>query len=170
MSFTPGILYLLAIAPNVLYPLCTHLALRYLANTYHLFYLSRPLVALVWTFTLPVYWYVKARYTHAVYARHARRIGAKIPPAVQGKSLLSPKLVCVLITIRCKGKLPGNIDLLWKFFFRPDMYFGDGFARAIAEHGTTFSLTILGDYRIVTANPQNFKQVLSTEFDNFVKV
>jgi hypothetical protein len=92
MALTPGVLYLLAIAPNVLFPLCIHIVLRDLANTYHLFHLSRPAVALVWILTLPVYWYIKAKYRHAVNARQARRVGAKLAPAVQGE-LCSPNIV-----------------------------------------------------------------------------
>ena len=81
----------------------------------------------------------------------------------------SSVVYCNLTLIRCIGKFPGNIDLLWKFF-GPNVYMGDGFAQVFEEKGATFSLTILGEYRMVTRSPQNMKKILATEFESFERV
>jgi len=67
------------------------------------------------------------------------------------------------------GKYPGNIDLLWSNYFRKDLYLGDGFARAVDAYGTSFANNILGDYRIITIDPQHVKQMLALDFDSYEK-
>ncbi|KAF8577266.1 CYP63 cytochrome P450 monooxygenase-like protein [Ramaria rubella] len=87
---------------------------------------------------------------HLVHVRDARRLGAEL-------------------IVQTPGKLPGNIDLLWTNFFGQDLYLGDGFAKAIDKYGTTFANKVLGDFRVVTANPQNVKQLLATDFHSYEK-
>ena len=89
MALTPGILFLLAITPNLLLPLCLHIALRYVANNYYSFHFYRPVIVLVWLVTLPVCWYIKASYAHLLHARKARRVGAKLVPQLSGVILFT---------------------------------------------------------------------------------
>lgn len=68
------------------------------------------------------------------------------------------------------GKWPGSIDLLWSNFFGRDLYLGDGFTKAMDIHGTTISNSVLGDYKVITANPENMKLILATDFNQYEKV
>lgn len=164
MIFTPGVYFLCTAIPTAIAPpLIVHLSLLYLSHFY-----SHSLVALVWIFTLPTFWYLQATYTHFQRVRDARRLGAKLVPLVSGESFVFTGSCIQLIALL--GKWPGNIDLLWTNFFGRDLYLGDGFTKAIETHGTTFSNSVLGDYRILTANPENMKLVLSTDFVHFEKV
>lgn len=167
MPLTPGVHHLLTSGPSVVAPpLLVHVALRCAAQHAHV-HLSRPLLALVWVCTLPLYWYLRATYTHLRRVRAARRLGAKLVPAVSGECP-APRRGRRLTS--WTGRLPGNVDLLWSNYFARDLYLGDGFAAAIDAYGTTFSNSIMGDYRVISANPDTMKQILATEFSSFEKV
>ncbi|KIJ34667.1 hypothetical protein M422DRAFT_233351 [Sphaerobolus stellatus SS14] len=152
LAITPGVRFLATAVPKlVIPPLFVHTVLRCFGPAlYPSFQLSRGLVACIWLFTLPIWLFICAQYVHLARLHEAKRLGAELIPQV-------------------KGKYPGNIDLLWSNFFRKDLYLGDGFARSIDSHGTIFANNVLGDYRVITIEPQHVKQILTFDFNKFEK-
>jgi len=69
-----------------------------------------------------------------------------------------------------RGKWPGNFDLLvyMKDQFDND-YLGASFQTFIDKLGNVFSMEVFGDAQFFTTEPEHIKQLLATEFHNFVK-
>ena len=98
----------------------------------------------------------------------ARRLGATIVPKV-------------------KGKLPGNIDVLWAMArYWPDDYVGHPVTEMCKKYGNTFNIYILWEdwvsyslyikpgqglivHQIWTSNPAHMKIILATDFPNYIK-
>ncbi|KAF8528399.1 cytochrome P450 monooxygenase pc-1 [Hysterangium stoloniferum] len=151
LTVTPGVSFLAVAIPKFIGPpILVHGSLRYLVSYFPSFTVSDRVIVCVWIFSFLVWWYMHAQYLHFARVREARRLGAILPPQVP-------------------GRLPGNIDLIWTNFFARDLYLGDGFARAIDGFGTTFSNNILGEFQVFTANPQNIKLALATDFGSYEK-
>jgi len=149
----PGVRFLLGDVPKYLLPLelplLVHVVVLVLLRVYN-WTPSVGLIILVWLFVLPVYHQARSTYTHFIHVREARRLEARLVPKV-------------------KGKLPANVDLLYKGLMKKTLYLGDGLIAWTQTHGTTFSVTTVGDTRIFTINPENLKRILATDFDNYVK-
>jgi len=145
----PGVLFCLDILKLLAPPIFVHALLRLLSYAYSC-NLSAAVFVAVWVFTLPAYHKARSAYTQSLHAREARRQGAELVPSL-------------------RGKWPGNFDFLYNNFIKQGLYIGDGFVLATKTHGTTFSLTTMGDTRVLTINPENIKRVLATDFGNYVK-
>ena len=145
----PGLLSCLDILKLLVPPISIHASLRLLSYAYSWNLPAAVLVA-VWIFTLPAYHQIRAAYIHSLHSREARRLGAELIPSI-------------------KGKWPGNLDFLYNSFIKKGLYIGDGIIAPMKALGTTYSLTTMGDTRIITINPENIKQILATDFTNYVK-
>lgn len=140
---------MLDVAKCFLPSLVVHAALILLSHIFR-WNLSAGIIVLVWLFALPVYLQACSTYTRFTHVREARRLGARLVP-------------------RIHGRFPGNVDLLYNGFMKKTIYLGDGLLAWTQTHGTTFSVTTVGDTRILTMNPENLKRILATDFDNYVK-
>jgi len=133
----------------VLPPLLAHGLLR-LYSTQLSVAIPTFVYASVWFFTLPIYWKARSKFIRIVHAREARKLGVEVLPEIH-------------------GKWPGNLDILINLVSKKHPYIGDGLLGWRASLGSVFSLSTLADSRVITSNPENVKQVLATNFDNYVK-
>lgn len=96
---TPGVRFLAVTIPKAMAPpVFVHATLRYLGPNFFgsNFHLTRALILCIWLFTLPLYFYLRGQYTHWKYQREARRMGAELPPFVQGMRSL-PSFLSILM-------------------------------------------------------------------------
>ncbi|KAH8832234.1 cytochrome P450 monooxygenase pc-1 [Flagelloscypha sp. PMI_526] len=146
MRLTPGLRFLLARAHILCLPVLFYAgAGRFfpLLPTWVLVPLSLA--------TVPAYSAYKIISTHSKYARDARQRGARVLPL-------------------CKGRLPGNYDILESFFKDSTTgNLGDTFARLHEQYGECYDLGLLWDQFFFTTSPEHIKIILSTNFDNFEK-
>lgn len=145
----PGVLFCFDLLQLLVPPIIVHTSLKLLSYVYS-WNISAAVFVVVWIFTLPAYHQARAAYTYSLHAREARRHDAELVPSI-------------------RGKWPGNLDVLYNGFIKKGAYLGDGFIAPVKTHGTTFSLTTMGDTRILTINPENIKRVLATDFTSYVK-
>ncbi|KLO17806.1 cytochrome P450 [Schizopora paradoxa] len=69
-----------------------------------------------------------------------------------------------------KGKWPGNLDLMIYMKDQLDNnYLGASFLHFVDKLGPIFSMVVFGNAQFFTAEPAHIKQLLASEFDNFVK-
>ncbi|KAG9038188.1 hypothetical protein FRB95_002628 [Tulasnella sp. JGI-2019a] len=88
------------------------------------------------------------------YQRHRdlKRMGAQAIPKIKG------------------GKWPGNADIAYRLMGNFDSeYFGAGFTQMYEENGDLFNMDILGRDLIWVTNPYYMKELLATQFPNFIK-
>jgi cytochrome P450 len=71
---------------------------------------------------------------------------------------------------RIQGYMPGNVDMLFHMISRVETdYIGAAVLEQIQLHGTVLNLRFLWEDLIVTAEPQDIKTILATDFNNYVK-
>ncbi|PCH39905.1 cytochrome P450 monooxygenase pc-1 [Wolfiporia cocos MD-104 SS10] len=69
-----------------------------------------------------------------------------------------------------QGKWPGNLDLMLQMLKQAkEGYPQDNVARHVREHGLVYQITIMGESRIVTSDPNHMKAILATDFQSFEK-
>ncbi|KAJ7165917.1 cytochrome P450 monooxygenase pc-3 [Mycena filopes] len=111
--------------------------------------LTRPIVAAL--LAQPIIFGLQMLYGRAAMWRDRRRRGARSIP---------------LVPDRWPGGL-GNLKKLGTML--EEGYPADAFHPWFQEHGNTIMLTLLGENRIITIEPDYVKAVLATEFDNYWK-
>ncbi|EJD53569.1 CYP63 cytochrome P450 monooxygenase-like protein [Auricularia subglabra TFB-10046 SS5] len=69
-----------------------------------------------------------------------------------------------------QGSLPGNFDLLRQIMrIRENGYFGEFVPHLVNEYGNTYNLKVIGVNQVFTAQPDNVKAILATDFPSFEK-
>lgn len=126
-----------------------HASLRLLSYAYS-WNIPAAIFIVVSIFTLPAYYHARTTCIYYLQLRETRRLGAELVPSL-------------------RGKWPGNLDILYNSLFRKTMYPGDSFMMPVGKLGTTYAITIAGDTKILTINPENVKRILATDFTNYVK-
>ncbi|KAJ6478100.1 cytochrome P450 [Mycena vitilis] len=101
--------------------------------------------------SLPLYVTYRVMRRDARHRREAEAMGARLAPAVPGKWI-------------------GNIDWMMAMVHnRVHGYPGDGFNEAIAKVGPVMNFRVLWIDSIFTVWPEHMKQMLATDFNNYVK-
>ncbi|KAF8514030.1 cytochrome P450 [Gautieria morchelliformis] len=71
---------------------------------------------------------------------------------------------------KVRGKLPGNIDILWQLVYNDSREYCGETLRVWAEiYGPTYDMNILWGHQIITADPANVKHILANNFESFAK-
>ncbi|KAJ6582337.1 cytochrome P450 monooxygenase pc-3 [Mycena capillaripes] len=101
--------------------------------------------------SLPLYVTYRVLRRDARQRAEAESMGARIAPAIRGKWL-------------------GNIDWMRKMLYnRVHGYPGDGLDEVLEELGPAMNMRVLWMDSIFTVWPEHIKQILSTDFNNYVK-
>ncbi|PSR74971.1 hypothetical protein PHLCEN_2v9385 [Hermanssonia centrifuga] len=101
--------------------------------------------------SMPSFMITRAQIFHWLNARRAARLGAVLPP-------------------RWNGKRIGNLDVLEVLRkINVDGYLSDNFWEKMHELGPTYEVSIMWDPDYVTSDVNIIKNVLATDFNNWVK-
>ncbi|KAJ7327912.1 cytochrome P450 [Mycena albidolilacea] len=147
MSLPPGIVYLAKLLPRLLAPPLLVYGAKVLTE------LRSGIVIPTWATVLacvlsgPAVLTVVVQYNDHKNRRDAAANGAILPQALPGWI--------------------GGINML--FTNVADMYPGEGLAVIAPERGHTLTMRFLFQNRIITAEPENMKAILATEFNSFEK-
>ncbi|KAJ7231567.1 cytochrome P450 [Mycena rebaudengoi] len=147
MSPPPGLVYLSKQLPRVLAPPLTVFCAKIVAEHRFGFVVSTWLSALAYVLSGPAVLTVIVQYRDYQDRRQAAAHGAIMPPSVPGYI--------------------GGINML--FMDNEDMYPGEPLVAAAENIGYTMTWRFLFQNRIVTAEPDNIKTILATEFNSFEK-
>ncbi|KIJ66961.1 hypothetical protein HYDPIDRAFT_26376 [Hydnomerulius pinastri MD-312] len=146
----PGLAFLGRLA---LLPLAFCLVGTALARFASLFGAPIPTYLLVLGLTaiLPLGFALKVLYTDLSRKYEATSMGARPMPVIQGDRF-------------------GNLDLMLKLLehFRTG-YPGDGMTDAVEKYGNCYNFRVMFDDLLFTCEPNHIKQILATDFENFVK-
>ncbi|KAF7299062.1 hypothetical protein MIND_00854500 [Mycena indigotica] len=151
--YAPGAIFLLKNGLLLGIPIvCSAALVRQLAE--YFFAKSIPTWALAGATvaSFPLYLALRVWIRDIRHARAAAALGARVAPTSD------------------RGKLPGNLDLLvemmeiWK-----NGYPGDGLRETLEECGPVVDLRVMFDNIIMTVEPNHIKQILATDFNNYVK-
>lgn len=155
MKLTPGVHFLVTTGFAGLFgpPLFVHALLILVSQFWSVLSITPVVLTCTYLFALPTYLFISSRVFRFKEALAARRFGARVTP-------------------RAKGILPGNVDLLYQgLSANKTDYLGEPFIGALgmAGGGTTFTVNILGDNRVLTMHPKNIQKILATEFEMYRK-
>ncbi|KAF7291570.1 hypothetical protein HMN09_01248100 [Mycena chlorophos] len=151
--FAPGVVFVLKNLVLLGLPVaCLAALVRQAANT--LWLTTIPTWALVAgsIVGVPIYISLRVVLRNWRHARAAAAMGARLAPTSK------------------RGKLPGNLDLLIQMMeIWANGYPGDGLSETLEECGPVVDLRVMGDNIIMTSEPDHIKQILATDFQNYVK-
>ncbi|KAJ7677044.1 cytochrome P450 [Mycena polygramma] len=147
MPLPPGIVYLARQLPRILAPPLAVYATKLVAELRFGVILPTSLTTVACLLSGPVVLTVIIQYRDYQIRRQATAHGAVVPPALPG--------------------FIGGLNML--FAKTEDMYPGEGLAAIGQQYGYTFSVRFLFQNRIITADPENIKAILATEFNGFEK-
>ncbi|KAJ7248671.1 cytochrome P450 [Mycena rebaudengoi] len=147
MSPPPGLVYLSKQLPRVLAPPLAVFCAKLVAEHHFGFVVSTWLTALAYVLSGPAALTAIVQYRDYQDRRQAAAHGAIMPPSVPGYI--------------------GGINLL--FMDNEDMYPGEPLVAAAENIGYTMTWRFLFQNRIMTAEPDNIKAILATEFNSFEK-
>ncbi|KAF8575554.1 cytochrome P450 monooxygenase pc-3 [Ramaria rubella] len=70
---------------------------------------------------------------------------------------------------KIRGRLPGNIDILWKLVYNESKEYCGNTLRIWAEiYGPTYDMNILWGHQVIS-DPANVKHILANDFESFAK-
>ncbi|KAJ7099861.1 cytochrome P450 [Mycena crocata] len=107
--------------------------------------------ALIGVVAPPLYFAYRVWRTNAHRRHEADAMGARPIPVVQGTKWANRDILQLMIRNRKSG------------------YPGDGFSEYIAQYGAVLNLKVLWEDRIFTVWPDHIKQILASDFGNYVK-
>ncbi|KIJ25685.1 hypothetical protein M422DRAFT_236883 [Sphaerobolus stellatus SS14] len=71
---------------------------------------------------------------------------------------------------KAKGRLPGNLDLLFQLILRESHeYCGETIREWAEKYGPTYDMNLLWGNQIITVDPSNVKHMLANDFESFGK-
>ncbi|KAJ7909793.1 cytochrome P450 [Mycena leptocephala] len=147
MTLPPGIVYLAKQLPRVLAPPVAVYCAKFVAELVFELVVPAWLTTIACALSGPALLTVVVQYRDYQVRRQAAAHGAVLPPS-----------------------LPGSIGGLHMLFINhEEMYPGEALAAVGEERGYTFSVRFLFQSRILTAEPDNIKAILATEFNGFEK-
>ncbi|KAJ6553147.1 cytochrome P450 [Mycena capillaripes] len=147
MSLPPGIVYIANQLPRLLGPPLAIYAAKLVAELRFGAYIPAWLTTIACILSGPVLLTVIVQCRDFQYRRQAAAVGAVMPPS-----------------------LPGSIGGLHMLFRNnEDMYPGEWLVNVAKDIGYSFSVRFLFQDRIMTADPENIKAILATEFNGFEK-
>ncbi|KAJ7926794.1 cytochrome P450 [Mycena leptocephala] len=147
MTPPPGLVYLSKQLPRALAPPLAVFCAKLVAEHRFGFVVPTWLAALVYVFSGPAVLTAIVQYRDYQDRRQATAHGAIMPPSVPGYI--------------------GGINML--FMNNEDMYPGEPLVAAAENIGYTMTWRFLFQNRIMTAEPDNIKAILATEFNSFEK-
>ncbi|KAJ7454123.1 cytochrome P450 [Mycena latifolia] len=147
MPLPPGIVYLSKQLPKVLAPALMVYCGKLLAELWFGVVISPWIATAVYILSGPAVLTVIVQYRDYVVRREAAAHGAILCPSIPGSI--------------------GGIHML--FSKTEDLYPGEPLAVLGSELGHTFSIRLLFQNRIFTAEPENIKAILATDFNSFEK-
>ncbi|KAF8585826.1 cytochrome P450 monooxygenase pc-3 [Ramaria rubella] len=153
MAITPGIRFLATTGLPAIFgpPLLAHAFLIMVSHLTSTQFLTSATLTCTYLFSLPAFVLISAQISLLKETIGALRLGALVVPRVE-------------------GRLPGNIDLLYRGFTanKPE-YLGELWLDPIRRLGTTFAIRILHDQRLCTLNPKNVQKILALDFEAYRK-
>ncbi|OCH85955.1 cytochrome P450 monooxygenase pc-3 [Obba rivulosa] len=151
-ALTPGLAFLLRISPYILLPpAIAHGVLLALAR-FTAILVPDWLHPLGYVLAYPIFLSFSSFFDRLHEEYEIRSLGATRVPEV-------------------KGKLPGNLDLLVARYRQSgsDSYAMAGIEDLTKQYGNIFSITLLGEQRIITVEPNHIKAILATDFPKWEK-
>ncbi|KAJ7607751.1 cytochrome P450 [Roridomyces roridus] len=146
-SLPPGIVYLSKQLPRLLAPAATCFVTKHALELYLGVVIPTWLSTLAYTLSGPLFLTVVVQYSDYIDRRDAAAAGAVMCPNLPGSI--------------------GGLNML--FTSMEDMYPGDNLAVSGIDLGYNFGLRFLFQNRIITAEPDNLKAILATDFTSFEK-
>ncbi|KAH8119743.1 cytochrome P450 monooxygenase pc-1 [Phellopilus nigrolimitatus] len=149
----PGISFLLVRAPGLLWHFFCLGFVYYAFSVLLGFDLELPawLIILLLSSSLPLTAVLKLLRSNLQSKWEAEALGAVPPPIV-------------------KGRLPGNVDTLFKIFKGDETgYLADVALERSISYGWTFNWRLFWEDKIITSEPEHVKAILATEFHNYEK-
>ncbi|KAF8317438.1 cytochrome P450 monooxygenase pc-3 [Clavulina sp. PMI_390] len=156
MTLPPGVAYLLNLLPTLAAPpLLVYALLARLSAAGTLTWLdSRGWLRVLLIFlATPATLFALDSWKELSHRRQARKLGAKMLPQVRGR-----------------WYVPADIDMLIHLLVTDSWDYADNvLEQLMRKHGKTIMIRVMGDRKILTKEPRHIKQILTGNFNNYVK-